>query len=191
MALPVIRRPFVIPLCVLLAATGFLYGQSVRTRTAPAVVQRVIDGDTIVVTTDRKTAHVRLLYIDTMESRENAKLARDWKKFREQGVYVRKKDLTDLGKMASSRMRGLLTPGKPVMLEMVEGRERDRYRRLLALVSVNGMSVNLDMVRKGYARAYFVGKTPEEHRRIFNAAEQAARQELLGIWKVLAPATGK
>lgn len=85
---------------------------------APAEVIPVTDGDTIVVTLSGAEERVRLLYLDTPESRNNSHGA-----------------ATPAGKLASEFMDlqakagSVVTPWAPAA-----DLERDRYKRLLAMV---------------------------------------------------------
>lgn len=96
-----------------------------------AVVERVVDGDTIVVTYDGDQERVRLLNIDTPET-------------------VHPERPTEcLGPEASERMEELLAPGDEVRLAFDQERT-DRYDRLLAGVYLEDTLINAQMARDGY-----------------------------------------
>jgi len=92
-------------------------------------VERVIDGDTIVVTTSEgKSETVELIGIDTPESKPNDKAKRDSKRTG--------KDLETINKMgqeATEFVKGLIKEGQEVELEF-DVQERDKYGRILAYV---------------------------------------------------------
>jgi micrococcal nuclease len=98
--------------------------------TAETLAGRVVgvsDGDTItVLTPTNQQIKVRLEGIDAPESRQPH------------------------GMVAKQVLSGLVF-GKQVALE---AKGRDRYQRTLAVVVVNRMNVNLEMVRLGYAWRY-------------------------------------
>lgn len=56
------------------------------------------------------------------------------------------------------------------------GRERDRYRRVIARCSIGGIDLGEWMVRNGWATAYRRYSTD------YLPAEEAARAQALGIW---------
>ncbi|MBI4173888.1 MAG: thermonuclease family protein [Candidatus Aenigmarchaeota archaeon] len=91
----------------------------------PAKLERVIDGDTLVV---EKGRSVRLLGIDTPE--KGQPYSEQATAFLEQAVR-----------------------GKAIYLEK-GGEDRDKYGRLLRYVRADGRLVNLELVRAGLARAY-------------------------------------
>ncbi len=100
-----------------------------------AVVDTVVDGDTLAVRLDGRRERVRLLGIDTPES------------------VKPDTPVECYAKEAAARLRALLPAGTQVRL-VRDVEERDRYRRLLAYVyrQPDGLFVNLDMVRGGYAQ---------------------------------------
>ena len=108
-------------------------------------VTRVVDGDTIKVRSRGFEDTVRLIGIDTPETRDPSE------------------PVQCFGPEASARARRLLPPGRSVRLVTDDTQDtRDRYGRLLAYVYTPGTSgptgsVNHRMVRGGYARVYVYG----------------------------------
>lgn len=90
-------------------------------------VERVIDGDTIVISND---THVRLLGINTPEKGE--KYYNEAKNFLT-GLVLNKTIKTESGK-----------------------EKYDKYRRELAFIFLDGKSVNLEIVRNGFANVYIL-----------------------------------
>jgi micrococcal nuclease len=135
-----------------------------RSAAGEATVDRVVDGDTLVVTVGDATETVRLIGIDTPES-----VARD----RPDECF---------GAEASHRLAELLPPGTGVVLTR-DVEPRDLYDRLLAYVHRpdDGLFVNAALVAGGYAEAkdYPPNTT---HRADFERAERAARRADLGLW---------
>ncbi len=129
-----------------------------------AVVQRVVDGDTIIVETGGVEERVRLIGIDTPESVKPGT------------------EVECYGKEASEQTKDLLPEGTEVVLER-DVEARDRYDRLLAYVhrASDGLFVNESLVSDGYAQPATyppnVAHTDE-----FVAAGQAARGHNLGLW---------
>lgn len=159
------------------ARTDFQYSS------ASASVLEVIDGDTIRVNLGGTRETVRLLFVDTMETRRNSKLKRDVTYWRKSGSPLSEKELLWMGRNAARALKTELPCGATVRLSWMENHKRDRYGRLLALVWKNGMNQNLWLVQKGWARSYFVGSTPPEWKKAILEAEQTAKSKRLGIWK--------
>lgn len=125
-----------------------------------AFVKRVIDGDTIVLTTGEV---VRYIGIDAPEqsSKMNSK--------------------TCFSQEATSRNRELVE-GKRVHLEK-DITDRDRYNRLLRYVYVGSTFVNEVLVREGFAYSY--SYPPDiSFQNVLRSVEKQAREENLGLWGV-------
>ena len=101
---------------------------------AHAIVERVVDGDTIVVDINGNQERVRLLGIDTPES-----------------VAVNRPEQC-FGRESASYLTSLLPKGTGVTL-VRDIESRDQYDRLLAYVvrSSDQLFVNLDLLERGYA----------------------------------------
>jgi len=95
---------------------------------------RVIDGDTIA----RGGETIRIVGMDAPETH-----------------HARCDAEREDGEKAKAALATLLASG-PV--EIIPSRRRDRYRRLLARVTVNGRDVAAVMIKAGHARPYSGGK---------------------------------
>lgn len=127
-------------------------------------VDRVVDGDTIIVQVSGRKERVRLIGIDTPESvKPNT-------------------PVQCFALEASARTKSLLPKGTAVRL-VRDVDLRDRYGRLLAYVyrQPDDLFVNLSLVRDGFASAYTfppnVAHTDE-----FVAAAADARSAGRGLW---------
>jgi micrococcal nuclease len=98
-----------------------------------SIVQRVIDGDTIVILND---THVRLLGINTPETKE---------------MYHDE---------AKSFLENLVL-NKTITLEYGKDR-KDKYGRTLAYIFLDGKNINLESVRNGFANVYILGDKMHE-----------------------------
>ena len=136
------------------------------------IVTRAIDGDTVELA-DRE--RVRLIGIDTPESRFNAKLERDMKHSKHDAATI-----IAMGKRASFFTKTLVE-GKRVMLEF-DAERRDRYGRLLAYVYLpDGRMLNAELLREGYAQVYTFPpnvKYVDEFLRL----QREARENKRGLW---------
>jgi len=93
-------------------------------------VERIIDGDTIVVTTpEGKSEKVQLIGIDAPESFQNVKAIKDAEKTGQDLEMLHK-----MGHEATEFVKTLIKPGQEVRLEF-DVQERDKYGRLLAYVN--------------------------------------------------------
>ncbi len=101
-------------------------------------VIRVADGDTVVVDLDTTEETVRLLGVDTPET------------------HHPRRDVEPYGKEAAWFTRNLLLDESVYVVRDETMPERDRHGRLLAYVyrASDGLFVNEELVRQGYARVY-------------------------------------
>lgn len=125
-----------------------------------ADVDRVIDGDTLVIRYQDKLYTVRLIGVDTPET------------------VNPNKPVQYYGKEASDYLKSLLT-GKQVSLEF-DGNRLDKYGRLLAYVYLGDTMVNREILRLGYGYAYTW--FPFSRKDEFVALEASARQAKVGLW---------
>jgi len=113
-------------------------------------VVKIADGDTLTMVIDGRQERIRLSDIDTPE--------------RKQPYGTRAKQaLSDL------------TFGKTINVETTK---RDRYGRIIGHVTVEGVDVNAELVRLGYAWVYRRYSNDAELLRL----EAIARGERLGLW---------
>jgi micrococcal nuclease len=120
-----------------------------------ARVVRVIDGDTIEIAGG---AHVRYIGMDTPETYPEVEFY---------GLEAKAKNIE-------------LVEGKVVTL-VKDVSETDKYGRLLRYIYVDGVFVNGELVRLGYARA--VAYPPDtRYRWQLEQLEEEAKAAKLGIW---------
>ena len=136
-------------------------------------MSKAIDGDTIELSTGE---HVRLIGIDTPESRYNNKLARDSKRSRKDILSILK-----MGKEASEFTRRLVE-GKKVRLEF-DVEKYDKYKRVLAYVYLeDGTFVNARIMEEGYAQSLTI--PPDvKYADMFLKLEREAREKKKGLWR--------
>ncbi|MFC1576599.1 thermonuclease family protein, partial [Candidatus Omnitrophota bacterium] len=118
---------------------------------------------------------VRLVGIDTPESRYNEKLARD---ARRSGKDERA--IVAMGQKAT-RITQSLCGGKRVRLEF-DIEKRDRYGRLLAYVYLpDGRMLNAELLREGYAQVYTF-QPNVKYVDMFLSLQSQAQQNNQGLW---------
>ncbi len=132
---------------------------SVRAQpTTSYLVQRVVDGDTVVLD---QIGTVRLIGVDTPETVDP------------------RKPVQAFGVEASRFLTSMLS-GKSVRLDYDHDRT-DKYRRTLAYLYLpDGTFVNLEIVRQGFGHAYVT--YPFRYLEDFRAAEREAREAGRGLW---------
>ena len=155
------------------AVAGPPSGQSpapVASVAANATVDRIVDGDTIEVVIDGRAERVRLTGIDTPEIAHEAFADRP------------ANDAECFGDEATAFVTSLIPVGSPVRLERdVVG--RDDYGRLLAYVyrASDGVFVNYEIVRQGYARPLSIAPNTAHRELMVQAARDAERADA-GLW---------
>jgi len=123
------------------------------------VVQRVIDGDTLLLNNSEK---VRLIGADTPETKHP------------------RKPVQYFG-MKAYQFTKQMVEGKVVRLEY-DWQRRDRYRRLLAYVYLmDGTFLNAEIIKQGYGFAYT--RYPFKFLDEFRLYEREAREQKRGLWK--------
>jgi micrococcal nuclease len=133
--------------------------------TVDTEVRRVIDGDTITITRDGAEVRVRLIGIDTPETKKP------------------NTPVECFGKEASAQTGALLPVGTPVRLEYDVDRV-DTYGRDLAYVyrQDDGLFVNLALVRDGFAALDTFPPNVAHVGELTRAADDA-RQQHRGLWQ--------
>lgn len=173
------RRAYAISTIItaaILAAVSLFYGQAnqLRLPELPSItpgyyaITKVVDGDTIEVNMAGQTEKIRMIGIDTPETKKpNAPVQ----------CY---------GPEASDFAMQTLT-GKSVRLDAdTIGDNRDRYGRLLRYVYLqDGSLFQETMLSRGYAFAYV--SFPFDKKAKFSQLEEAARQQKTGVWGACKP----
>ena len=129
-----------------------------------ATVKNVVDGDTIDVRLGSRTETIRLLGIDTPETKHPTKPVECW------------------GPEASAHTAELLPPGSDVWIER-DAEARDRYGRLLAYVhrGDDDLFVNMELVAGGWAVPLSI-EPNVAHQSSFAEAAMSAESADLGLW---------
>jgi len=128
-----------------------------------AVVERVVDGDTVIVHLDGERQRVRLLNIDTPES-----VAED-------------RPVECLGPEASEFTKELLPADAEVTLVFDEDRFDDYDRMLAAVFTEDGRNVSVELARAGLAEAITVQPNDRFRPEVQEAMEEAQTAER-GLW---------
>jgi len=122
---------------------------------------RVVDGDTIKVANNENQLTIRLVGIYAPETSH---------KKRELGQPFSQKSTKYLANLVLNKMVDIKSYGQ------------DRYGRTLAVVYINGINVNLEMVKTGLAEVYRGTPALGFDNNPYWEAEKTARQALRGMW---------
>jgi endonuclease YncB( thermonuclease family) len=142
-------------------------------------VDRPVDGDTVRVLIDGRSEALRILALDTEESRPGGD-----------------KPMTPWGRQASEHAAELFTPGRTMTLEF-EGNEpvaeclqryRDNFGRLLVLLHLDGLNFSEHMIAEGYSPYFnkYGHARFAEHHLAFVIAERSAQAARRGLWDQVA-----
>jgi micrococcal nuclease len=152
--------PASLALALALAACGDA-GDS-RCGPSSATVERVIDGDTIVLAGD---VRIRYLLVNAPETTDGH---------------------DDCYGASAAQFNSDLVLGKTVELRYDTGCE-DRFGRTLAYVSVGGQEVNRLLVERGYACVLHIPPDGDARADEFAALQAAARTARRGLWGACDP----
>ena len=123
----------------------------------PCKVVKVTDGDTVHVLDQSKERHkIRLGGIDAPERKQA------------------------FGKQSKKNLSNLIA-GKNIE---VEYSKRDRYKRIIGKLLLNGTDINLQQVKDGYSwhYKYYQKDQSKEDRVLYAEAENRARAGKIGLW---------
>ncbi|MEJ8280869.1 thermonuclease family protein [Pseudonocardia spirodelae] len=135
-----------------------------------AVVTRIVDGDTFEATLDGRSTTIRLLNIDTPETKDP-----------DAAVEC-------LGPEAAARLAAMIPVGSTVDLSYDDER-LDRYGRTLAGVhDGQGRLVNAELAREGLGTAVLIGGNDRFHGDVV-AAQEEARAAGRGLYATTVPCT--
>ena len=129
-----------------------------------ATVEYIVDGDTVDVVIGGDVERVRLIGIDTPETKRPDT------------------DIECYGPEATAFIEALLPVGAAVRIER-DTVNRDDFGRLLAYVyrAADGIFVNYELVRQGYAQPLTI-EPNTSHAALFVDASRSAERDDLGLW---------
>ena len=151
---------------IIVSLNGFVNANELTS----ATFNRVVDGDTIEITLDNKRETVRLLLVDTPETKHPKLKAQP------------------LGKEATEFTKKFFTK-KDIKIEY-DKQQRDKYKRLLAYVYVDDKMLNRALIEAGFARVYGI-KPNTKYLKQFKSIEEQMRIKGVGIWGIKGYVTSK
>lgn len=165
------KRVIVLVILILIAigVTTWYYQrpeQPVAENVTEAVVNFVIDGDTLNITYEGQEEELRLIGIDAPE------------RYNEDGSS------NENGRIVQDYVKQVFPKGTVIYIEPGE-QQRDKYGRLLGYVYRDKAATdmfNLELVEMGYAEVLTIGPN-DKYEDMFIRARQKAKQEGAGFWK--------
>jgi len=130
---------------------------------ATGVVDRVVDGDTVIIDIDGEQVRVRMLNIDTPES------------------VTPDQPVECLGPEASEFTRAILPEGEEVTLEFDVERTDQYGRTLAAIITEQGENVSVELARAGLARPVTFGENDRFRPAVDDAVDEA-RSAQVGLF---------
>ena len=128
-------------------------------------VERCVDGDTLILANESRT-RIRLIGADTPETvKPNT-------------------PVQPFGPEASQFTRDAIAQNGNQVRITFDGTQIDRYGRTLAMVWLDDTLLNEELIREGLARAQLQYNYSREMKNRFQAAEDLAKREKLGIWSL-------
>jgi micrococcal nuclease len=144
--------------------------------TKQPLVAYVIDGDTIAVRIDRTVEKVRLIGIDTPESRKNERAALQAERSNRDI-----KTIMEFGRRAKDCLKSLLPKGTELRIEY-DVQKRDKYGRLLGYVyRTDNTMINEEMLLRGYAQLLTIPPNVKYVDR-FKKVLAKSQKEKRGLW---------
>jgi micrococcal nuclease len=141
-------------------------------------VLRVVDGDTLKIAYDGRPESIRLIGIDTPESRINKKARKDAARS-DHDIEV----ITTMGKEAARYVRTLVKEGAVISIEF-DVQKRDKYRRLLGYAYLpDGKMLNEEIIKAGYASVMTYPPNVKYQER-FVKAYREAREGQRGLYRI-------
>lgn len=160
-------RTHVMPLFILfifLTACSTISSEPVKDNTIPATVERVVDGDTLKVQVENREETIRLLLVDTPETKHPTK------------------PVQPFGPDASQFAKDTLE-GKEIGIE-IDVSERDKYGRLLAYVWIGDSMFNEMLLEEGLARVAYIYQPNVKYVDHFQSIQREAQEKGIGIWSL-------
>jgi micrococcal nuclease len=140
-------------------------GQTDVAKIAHAKIIKVVDGDTVEIDLDGHTERVRLIGVNTPETKHPTK------------------PIECFGPEASAYMTQLLPKGAQLRIER-DVEARDRYGRMLLYLYLDSdnLFINLDLISRGYGTPMSI-EPNTFHRNDFVHAAAQAEAANVGLWK--------
>jgi micrococcal nuclease len=141
-------------------------------------INKVIDGDTIKIERSGKKETVRLIGVDTPESKRNKKAKKDAKRA--------KKDIdtiTKLGKESTKHTKKLLKNNKEVYIE-TDVQKKDKYGRTLGYVYLDSKKkrmLNEEIIKDGYGTVMTIPPNVKYEKKLREAQKKSIKRKK-GLW---------
>ena len=170
-----LKPSFVWAILILFSFTGLTTllitpaSQAAPLRTVTGTVTKVLDGDTIQVTTPEQTIlRVRLYGIEAPETPKT-----------DQRTGRVNLPGQPYGEESRKALEDKIV-GQQIRLDITD---IDQYKRMVGILWIGSRNVNLEMLREGHAEVYFIYLS-EPYKRQFLQAQREAKSSKRGIWSL-------
>lgn len=142
-------------------------------------LKSIVDGDTVKFYSKGSSKQIicRLAYIDTPESKPNAKAKRDMQKGRG-GVTVN--EIVSAGRLSTRYVKSILRKGTPYRVNI---KGNDRFGRSICIISDNGISINDKIIKNGFGVPFWK-HIPAYKRMYYRSLHSFSQKHKKGLWKI-------
>lgn len=153
-----------VPTSVLGATDSPASGSAVEKNRVQVILIKVVDGDTVQVAINGARETIRIIGINTPETVD------------------RRRPVECFGKEASEKAKSLLLAAKSIELEQdLSQNDRDKYKRLLRYIFIDGLDYGKQIISEGYAYEYTY-EIPYRYQLDYKEAQKEAQDNKKGLW---------
>ncbi len=137
-------------------------------------ISKIVDGDTLILGSGDNRVTLRLIGIDTPESKRNKKFKREVLK-----CGVSDEVMLEMGKKATNFAKRYFSAGEKIKYKSYG---KGKYGRELAWIE--GKEYNADVIKSGYATVYQKSsQLPKEVLEKLNSYQAEAKRKRRGLWR--------
>ena len=147
-----------------------------------ATVERVIDGDSVILAQSGSTASYRLLAIDAPEISSSKHASRQAARYK-----LTSSALQSLGLRSKKRLQDILPRRSEVEIEF-DVKPLDKYKRPLVYLYLPGKEVSVNELLLGEGNAWFFDPAPNNRFTLrLREASNRSKKRRQGLWQLLPP----
>ncbi len=158
----------------ILIAIFAIVAELMKTPHSSNTISKIVDGDTLVLGSGDNRVTLRLIGIDTPESKRNKKFKREVLK-----CGVSDEVMLEMGKKATNFAKRYFSAGEKIKYKSYG---KGKYGRELAWIE--GKEYNADVIKSGYATVYQKSsQLPKEKLEELNEYQAEAKRKRRGLWR--------
>ena len=162
---PTILPPTSIPTHILGTVDSEASPSTIQKDRVKATLIKVVDGDTVHVSINGAKETIRIIGINTPETVDP------------------RRPVECFGREASNKAKELFSSAKVIELEQdLSQNDRDKYKRLLRYVFIDGIDYGKQMIREGYAYEYTY-EIPYRYQLDYKEEQKQAVENKRGLWR--------